>query len=137
MATFMPPWLDWLDWLKWDSIGAGVVGKILGLWFRACAMLTRTLLRLVVGRRPKSSSRLLDYTSFEFPRERDSARPSLTLKFSRIIVLTLFTFLVWATLAWKALWSSAGPRGERILATILLLVSLLGYVVSMDLFLKA
>lgn len=33
MATFMPPWLDWLDWLKWDCIGAGALGKILGVWF--------------------------------------------------------------------------------------------------------
>ena len=99
----MQPWLDWLDWLKWDSIGAGVVGKILGLWFRACAMLARTLLRLVFGRRPKSSSRLPDYSSFEFPGKPDSARPSLFLKFSKIIASTPFTFLVWATLTWKPL----------------------------------
>jgi len=39
----MPPWLDWLDWLKWDSIGAGVIGKILGLWLRLLAFLVRVL----------------------------------------------------------------------------------------------
>ncbi len=43
MATFMPPWLDWLDWLEWDSIGAGILGKVLGLWFGFCVSLPSVL----------------------------------------------------------------------------------------------
>lgn len=49
---FMPPWLDWLDWLKWDCIGAGVVGKILGLWFRAVVTLAMRILHLFLPDRP-------------------------------------------------------------------------------------
>ena len=39
----MPPWLDWLDWLKWDCVGAGIVGRILGLWFRVCVSAIRKI----------------------------------------------------------------------------------------------
>ena len=42
----MPPWLDWLDWLdwlKWDFIGAGIIGRILGQWFKVCVSAARML----------------------------------------------------------------------------------------------
>lgn len=45
MATFMPPWLDWLDWLKWDCIGAGALGKMLGVWFGFCISIVRRFFR--------------------------------------------------------------------------------------------
>lgn len=43
----MAPWLDWLDWLTWDFIGAGLVGKILGLWFRALVTLVKQIVKVL------------------------------------------------------------------------------------------
>jgi len=47
----MPPWLDWLDWLKWDSIGAGVIGKIVVLWFCASITVVKQVLKLLIRNR--------------------------------------------------------------------------------------
>jgi len=44
----MPPSSDWPDWLWWDCIGAGILGKVLGLWFGFCVSLPRKLAALVV-----------------------------------------------------------------------------------------
>jgi hypothetical protein len=117
----MPPWLDWLDWLKWDCIGAEVIGKILGLWFRACAAVASKLLRFAFGPRKYISGYVLNRTSFEF--RTPSGVASLIRKIKRIVVATFSLFPIWAALTWKPLWTSIGLRGERILAAILLLAS--------------
>lgn len=118
----MPPWLDWLDWLKWDSIGAGVIGKILGLWFRACATVIRGIFRPFLSREPRIRSSA-PIPAFEPSQLEDFVGHSLVRKATKILVPTALTLLVWATLTWKPVWNSVGPRGDRILAAILLVVS--------------
>lgn len=118
----MPPWLDWLDWLKWDSIGAGVIGKILGLWFRACATVVKGILHPFLSSEPgvRSSAPI---QAFELPQKEDSLRHSMVRIATNIVVSTASTLLVWVTLTWKPIWNSVGPHGDRILAAILFLVS--------------
>src|SRR5271157_4919859 len=105
MATFMPPWLDWLDWLEWDSIGAGILGKVLGLWFGFCVSLPRKLVALVVRneeRRPKGS---------------------WLRRLGEMAVSTLLTLGVWSVVTWKPAWTAAGAEGDRVLTVILIFVS--------------
>lgn len=102
----MPPWLDWLDWLKWDCIGASVIGKLLGLWFRACATVTRKFFQFVLGSRSGYRS-----------------NASLARKVVKVVWSTSLTLLLWVTLTWKPIWISAGPRGERIVAAVLLFIT--------------
>jgi hypothetical protein len=105
MATFMPPWLDWLDWLEWDSIGAGILGKVLGLWFGFCVSLPRKLVALVVRneeRRPKRS---------------------WLRRVGKMAVSTFFTLGVWSVVTWKPFWAAAGAGGDRVLTVILVFVS--------------
>jgi hypothetical protein len=115
----MPPWSDWLDWLKWDSIGAGVIGRVLGLWFGVCVSAIRTLVRIVLGQQRGFASYVhnhSDYRAF-------NQRLSVLAKLFRVTVSTLLTFVAWVTITWRPIWTAAGPRGDRILAAILLLVS--------------
>ena len=73
MATFMRPWLDWLDWLKWDCIGAGIVGRILGLWFRVCVSVIRGLFRFVHRRLLDFAAYISKHSDFETPNRQLSA----------------------------------------------------------------
>jgi hypothetical protein len=104
----MPPWLDWLDWLdwlEWDSIGAGILGKVLGLWFGFCVSLPRKLVALVVRneeRRPKGS---------------------WFRRLGEMAVSTLLTLGVWSVVTWKPVWTAAGAEGDRVLTVILIFVS--------------
>ena len=101
----MPPWLDWLDWLEWDSIGAGILGKVLGLWFGFCVSLPRKLVALVVRneeRRPKWS---------------------WLRRVGKMAVSTLLTLGVWSVVTWKPVWTAAGAGGDRALTVILIFVS--------------
>ncbi|HZC23291.1 MAG TPA: hypothetical protein VE866_08130, partial [Candidatus Binatia bacterium] len=122
MATFMPPWLDWLDWLKWDCIGAGIVGRILGLWFRFCVSGIRRLFRFVLGRPRECAGYISNHHDFEIPNRELSAAPSLG-KLSKTALSTLLTLVVWRIVTLKAVWLAAGESGDRILTAILLLVS--------------
>ena len=115
----MPPWLDWLDWLKWDCIGAGVIGKILGLWFRGCAAVAKKFFGLFLARRPGPKRYPSICTSFEV------SSSSLLWKSTKILASTLLALLIWAIITWKPIWNSAGASGDRILAGVLLLVSAL------------
>jgi len=124
----MPPWMDWLDWLKWDSIGAGVIGKILGLWFRTCAAVVKEILQLFLSRGLRYRSFAL-FPAFE-PCTKDPVGHLLVKKTINIVISSAVTLLIWMTLTWKPVWNSAGPRGDRILAAILLLVSAL-WIVSL------
>src|SRR5260370_4419081 len=74
MASFMRPWLDWLDWLKWDCIGAGIVGRILGLWFRVCVSVIRGLFRFVHGRLRDFVAYISNHSDFETPNRQLSGR---------------------------------------------------------------
>jgi hypothetical protein len=123
MATSMPPWLDWLDWLKWDCVGAGIVGRIIGLWFRMCVSLIRRLFEFL-HRRPRG---LVAYRSnrndIETPKRELTAESSSIGKLGKTTIATLLTLLVWRTVTLKAVWFAAGAGGDRILAAVLLFVS--------------
>jgi hypothetical protein len=121
----MPPWLDWLDWLKWDCIGAGIIGKILGLWFRFCVSAIRGLFRLPLGmvRGPRASA---DWTpqpanySRKVPKRTE---PPFFGKVGKTAISTLVTVGVWIAITWKPIWIAAGPTGDKFLTVVLLFVS--------------
>jgi len=119
----MPPWLDWLDWLKWDCVGAGIVGRIIGLWFRICVSLVRRLFEFL-GRAPR---RLLAYISnrngINVPKRDLTAESSSLGKLGKATIATLLTLLVWRIVTLKAIWLAVGAGGDRILAAVLLFVS--------------
>jgi Protein of unknown function (DUF418) len=101
----MPPWLDWLDWLEWDSIGAGILGKILGLWFGFCVSLPRKLVALVVRN------------------EQGRRRWSWLRRIGKMAVSTSLTLGVWTVVTWKPVWLAAGAEGDRVLTAVLIFVS--------------
>lgn len=101
----MPPWLDWLDWLEWDSIGAGILGKILGLWFGFCVSLPRNLVALVVRN------------------EQGRRRWSWLQRVGKMAVSTLLTLGVWTVVTWKPVWVAASAEGDRVLTVVLIFVS--------------
>ena len=119
----MPPWLDWLDWLKWDSIGAGVIGRILGLWFSVCVSAIRKLFRIVLGQQRSVAGYTHHHSDCRAFDQRLPIEPSRLAKLFRATVSTLLTFVAWGTITWKPIWTAAGPRGDRVLAAILLLIS--------------
>jgi hypothetical protein len=120
----MPPWLDWLDWLKWDCIGAGIIGKILGLWSRFCVSVIRRLFRLTLAmvRGPRASADWTDHPA-NYACDAPRTEPSLLGRVSRIAISTLVTVGVWSAITWKPVWNAAGPAGDKILTVVLLLVS--------------
>ena len=122
MATFMPPWLDWLDWLKWDCIGAGALGKILGVWFGFCVSIVRKFFRwtLTVS---KSPTRSTPNPQISHPDQPTQTGTSFWRKLRKIAVSTLLTVAVWVAITWKPVWSAAGAEGDRILAVVLVLTS--------------
>ena len=71
----MPPWLDWLDWLKWDCVGAGIVGRILGLWFRVCVSAIRSLFQFL-HQRLRGLAHISNRDDFEAPNRDLTAEPS-------------------------------------------------------------
>ena len=101
----MPPWLDWLDWLEWDSIGAGILGKVLGLWFGFCVSLPRKLVALVVHN------------------EQGRRKWSWLRRVGKMAVSTLLTLGVWTVVTWKPVWLAAGAEGDRVLTVVLIFVS--------------
>jgi hypothetical protein len=101
----MPPWLDWLDWLEWDSIGAGILGKILGLWFGFRVSLPRKLVALVVRN------------------EQGRRRWSWLRRIGKMAVSTSLTLGVWTVVTWKPVWLAAGAEGDRVLTVVLIFVS--------------
>jgi hypothetical protein len=121
MATLMPPWSDWLDWLKWDCIGAGALGKILGVWFGFCITLLRKLFRWTLTMNCASA-----WTS-----ETQSSRQPQVIKrghlflgkLTKIAATTLLTIAVWGAVTWKPVWSAAGTSGDRLLSVVLILTS--------------
>jgi len=123
MATFMRPWLDWLDWLKWDCIGAGIVGRILGLWFRVCVSVIRGLFRFVHRRLRDFVAYISNHSDFETPARQLSAGSSSLGKLGKTTISTLLTLVVWRIITLKAVWVAAGESGDRILTAILLFVS--------------
>jgi len=123
MAPFMPPWLDWLDWLKWDSIGAGIVGKLLGLWFRACLSVVKELFRFMVGGRRDSAKFISNHRNFGASTQQWSLESPSIGKLGKIVLSTLFTLILWRVITWKLIWTAAGEDGDRILTAILLLTS--------------
>jgi hypothetical protein len=105
MATFMPRSSDWPDWLWWDCIGAGILGRVLGLWFGFCVSLPTKLFALVARneeRRPKWS---------------------WLRRLGKMAVSTLFTLGVWSVVTWKPVWTAAGAEGDRVLTVVLIFVS--------------
>ena len=103
----------------------GQSARILGLWFE----------RLVFGD-PNDSSDLLEELRGIVPRTTGPTRdqlnnpgipfpmePSPHGQVRRIIISTLLTLTMWRAITWKPFWTAAGPRGDRILAAILLLVT--------------
>ena len=123
MATFMRPWLDWLDWLKWDCIGAGIVGRILGLWFRVCVSAIRGSFRFVHGHLRDSAADISNHSDFDPANRQPSAGSSSLGKLGKTTISTLLTLLVWRIITLKAVWVVAGESGDRILTAILLFVS--------------
>lgn len=118
----MPPWLDWLDWLKWDCIGAGALGKILGVWFGFCMSIVRKLFRwiLSVSERPSSVTSDVQSPHQDLPIQTSS---SFWRKLTKIAVSTILTLAIWFAITWKPVWSVAGPEGDRLLTVILILTS--------------
>jgi hypothetical protein len=117
----MPPWLDWFDYF-----GADAVGKLMGLWLRFWFSLPGRLFRFLTGtaRNPRRcelpvlTRDQLNKPGIPFPME-----PSPHGQVRRIIISTLLTLTMWRAITWKPFWTAAGPRGDRILAAILLLVT--------------
>ena len=101
----MPPSSDWPDWLWWDWIGAGILGKIVGLWFGFCVSLPRKLVALVVRN------------------EQGRRKWSWLRRVVKIAVSTLFTLGVWTVVTWKPVWVAAGAEGDRVLTVVLIFVS--------------
>jgi hypothetical protein len=118
----MPPWLDWLDWLKWDCIGAGALGKILGVWFGFCVSIVRKLFRwtLTVSKGPARSTPNPQISHQDQPIQTGT---SFWRKLGKIAVSTLLTVAVWVAITWKPVWSAAGAEGDRFLAVVLILAS--------------
>jgi len=119
----MRPWLDWLDWLKWDCLGAGIVGRILGLWFRVCVSATKRLFRFVPGRLRGFVGYISTRSDFETPDRQWSAVPWSRGKLGKTAISTLLTLVIWRIITLKAVWVAAGESGDRILTAILLFVS--------------
>jgi hypothetical protein len=118
----MPPWLDWLDWLKWDCIGAGVLGKILGVWFGFCMSIVRKLFRWIVTV-SKGSSRATSNVQFPHQDLPIQTSPSFWRKLTKIAGSTILTLAAWVAITWKPVWLAAGPKGDRLLTVILILAS--------------
>lgn len=118
----MPPWLDWLDWLKWDCIGAGILGKILGVWFSFCISIVRKLFRRIVIV-SKGSSRATSNVQFPHHDLPIQTRYSFWRKLTKISVSTILTLAVWGAITWKPVWLAAGPKGHRFFTVILMLTS--------------
>jgi hypothetical protein len=118
----MPPWLDWLDWLKWDSIGAGALGKILGVWLGFFVSLVGKIVRitLITSRIPAfwtSETRISPL--HQLPETgRSSAK-----KLLKMAISTLLTLATWLVITWKPVWSAAGAEGDRLLTVALILTS--------------
>jgi hypothetical protein len=123
MATLMRPWLDWLDWLKWDCIGAGIVGRILGLWFRVCVSAIRESFRFVHGYMRDFSVDISNHSDFETANRQLSVGASFLGKLGKTTISTLLTLIVWRIITLKAVWVAAGESGDRFLTAILLFVS--------------
>ncbi len=119
----MPPWLDWLDWLKWDCVGAGIVGRIIGLWFRICVSVIRRLFQFLYQRLRGLVAYISDRNDFETPKRELTAESSPLGKLGKTTIATLFTLMVWRIVTLKAVWLAAGAIGDRILAAVLLFVS--------------
>lgn len=118
----MPPWLDWLDWLKWDCIGAGALGKILGVWFGCCISIVRKLFRWTLT---IIKSWTWETAKVQFPHRHQPIETGSSFwgKLTKIAVSTLLTVAVWVAITWKPVWSAAGAEGDRILAVVLVLTS--------------
>jgi len=118
----MPPWLDWLDWLKWDCIGAGALGKILGVWFGFCVSIVRKLFRwtLTVSKSPTRATPNPQISHQDQPIQTGT---SFWRKLHKIAVSTLLTIAVWVAITWKPVWSAAGDEGDRLLTVVLILTS--------------
>jgi hypothetical protein len=118
----MPPSLDWLDWLKWDCIGAGALGKILGVWFGFCISIVRKLFRWTVSI-TKSSTGSTSNSQISHQVQPIQTGPSFHGKLTKIAVSTLLTLAVWVAITWKPVWSAAGPERDRLLTVVLILTS--------------
>ena len=118
----MPPWLDWLDWLKWDCVGAGIVGRILGLWFRVCISAIRSLFQFL-HQRLRGLAHISNRDDFEAPNRDLTAESSSLGKLGKTTIATLLTLVVWRIVTLKAVWLAAGAVGDRILAAVLLFIS--------------
>lgn len=122
MPTFMRPWLDWLDWLTWDCTGTGIVGRILGLWFRVCVSAIRGSFRFVHGHLRDFSADISNQSDFETA-NRQFSGSSFLGKLGKTTISTLLTLIVWRIITLKAVWVAAGESGDRFLTSILLFVS--------------
>ena len=118
----MPPWLDWLDWLKWDCIGAGALGKILGVWFGFCVSIVQKLFRwtLTVSKSPTRSTPNPQISHQDQPIQTGT---SFWGKLRKIAASTLLTVALWVAITWKPVWSAAGAEGDRLLTVVLILTS--------------
>ena len=118
----MPPWLDWLDWLKWDCIGAGALGKTLGVWFGFCISIIRRLFRwtLTVAKSPIRSTPNAQTSHQDQPVQTGT---SFWRKLPKIAVSTLLTVAVWVVITSKPVWFAAGAEGGRLLTVVLILTS--------------
>ena len=118
----MPPWLDWLDWLKWDCIGAGTLGKILGVWFGFFISLFRKLLRWTLST-VKTATLWTSKTRISRQHRVNQPGSSFLRKLTKVVVSTLLTLTVWLAITWKPVWSAAGIEGDRVLTLALILTS--------------
>lgn len=114
----MPPWVDWLDYF-----GADAIGRVVGLWLRFCFRLPKFLwsrLRVLFGNVPVDSEHI-DRRKGTYSEVLTRFRSGLA-KTIKIAIATLVTFIVWAIVTSKPVWTAAGADGDRILAAVLVLV---------------
>ena len=122
----MPPWLNWLDWLKWDCVGAGIIGKVLGLWFSCCVSVPRSIFRRVRN----SIGRVTNRGNSGGLHRQVLPQDVFFRRLSKAVISTSLTLSVWCAITWKPVWTAAGIEGDRILTAILLLVSV-SWVISL------
>lgn len=90
----MPPWLDWLDWLKWDCIGAGIIGKILGVWFSFCVSTIRKLFRFLLRDLRGLALHIHNHSNFEPSNRQLRAQSSYLERIGKMAISTLLTLVV-------------------------------------------
>ena len=115
----MPPWVDWLGYF-----GADAIGRVVGTWLRFCFSLPKLLLSRLKALSRNTPGRSSDagYSAGTHSGVPGRFR-SWVAKASRMVMATLVALTVWAIVSSRPVWTATGAEGDRILAGLLMLVS--------------